>query len=162
MKVRNQNQYFGSVESRIKPNEPTHLSALTKSAFSCSSVCLIRDFLVGWYIPNVDPEIKPPLSGGSVSKESTCNAGDLGSIPGLGRSPEEGNGYPLHYSCLERSLAGYSPWGCKELDTTERLSTCLHMGVVPWLWKDPGHPSLGPRSLSLWTTREVPIYHNFK
>ena len=31
----------------------------------------------------------------------------------------------------QRRLAGYSPWGCKELDTTERLSTCLHMGVVP-------------------------------
>ena len=39
--------------------------------------------------------------GGSDSKESTCNAGDLGSIPGLGRSPGEGNGYPLQYSCLE-------------------------------------------------------------
>ena len=40
------------------------------------------------------------------SKESTCNAGDLGSsIPGSGRSPEEGNGYPLQYSCLENFLA---------------------------------------------------------
>jgi len=37
----------------------------------------------------------------SVSKESACNAGDLGSIPGSGRSPGEGNGNPLHYSCLE-------------------------------------------------------------
>ena len=49
--------------------------------------------------------------------------GDLGSIPGLGRSPGEGNGNPLQYSCLEnphgqRSLAGYSPWGRKESDTT--------------------------------------------
>ena len=38
---------------------------------------------------------------GSAGKESTCNAGDLGSIPGLGRSPEEGKGYPLQYSGLE-------------------------------------------------------------
>ena len=38
--------------------------------------------------------------GGSDGKESACNAGDLGSIPGLGKSPEEGNGYPLLYSCL--------------------------------------------------------------
>ena len=57
--------------------------------------------------------------GGSAGKESTCNEGDLGSIPGLGRAPGEGNGYPLQYSCLEnphgqRSLAGYSPWGHKE------------------------------------------------
>jgi len=41
---------------------------------------------------------------GSVSKESPCNAGDLGSIPGLGRSPGEGNGYSLQYACLENSI----------------------------------------------------------
>ena len=41
---------------------------------------------------------------GSAGKESACNAEDLGSIPGLGRSPEEGNGYPLQYSGLEKSL----------------------------------------------------------
>ena len=40
---------------------------------------------------------------GSVGKESACKAGDLGSIPGLGRSPGEGNGYLLQYSCLENS-----------------------------------------------------------
>ena len=39
--------------------------------------------------------------GGSDSKESACNAEDLDLIPGLERSPGEGNGYPLHYSCLE-------------------------------------------------------------
>ena len=42
--------------------------------------------------------------GGSASKESACNAGDLGSIPGSGRSPGEGNGYPLQYSCQENSI----------------------------------------------------------
>ena len=42
--------------------------------------------------------------GGSTSKESTCNAGDLGSIPGLGRSPGEGKSYPLQYSGLENSV----------------------------------------------------------
>ena len=42
--------------------------------------------------------------GGSAGKESTCSVGDLGSIPGLGRSPGEGKGYPLHYSGLERSM----------------------------------------------------------
>ena len=62
--------------------------------------------------------------GGSDGKESACNAGDLGSIPGLGRSPGGGNGKPLQYSCLEnphgqRNLVGYSPWGHKESDTTE-------------------------------------------
>ena len=42
--------------------------------------------------------------GGSDGKESTCNAGDLGLISGSGRSPGEGNGYPLHYSCLENPM----------------------------------------------------------
>ena len=71
--------------------------------------------------------------GGSDGKESACNVGDLGSIPGSRRSPGEGNGNPLQYSCLEntvdqgfciedrrsRSLAGYSQWDCKESDMTE-------------------------------------------
>ena len=62
--------------------------------------------------------------GGSDGKEPACNAGDLGSILGLGRSPGEGHGNPLQYSCLEnphgqRSLEDYSPWGCKESDMTE-------------------------------------------
>ena len=47
--------------------------------------------------------------------------GDLVSIPGLGRSPGEGKGYPLQYSGLENSM-DYTPWGCKESDMTERLS----------------------------------------
>ena len=60
------------------------------------------------------------------SKESACNAGDLGSIPGLGRSPGEGNGKLLQYSCLENSmvggvLGGYNPWDHKQSDTTEWL-----------------------------------------
>ena len=42
--------------------------------------------------------------GGSDSKESACNVGDLGSIPGLGRSPGEGNGNQLQHSCLENSM----------------------------------------------------------
>ena len=41
---------------------------------------------------------------GSAGKESACNAGDVGSIPGLGRCPEEGNGYPFQYSGLENSM----------------------------------------------------------
>ena len=44
--------------------------------------------------------------GGTVGKESTCTAGDLGSIPGLGRSPGEGHGNPLQYSCLENPMEG--------------------------------------------------------
>ena len=72
--------------------------------------------------------------GGSEVKASACIAGDLGSIPGLGRSPGEENGNRLQYSCLENPLDGgawwatvhqVSPPGCKESDTTERLHLTL-------------------------------------
>ena len=112
--------------------------------------------------------------GSSVGNESACNAGDPGLIPGSGRSPGEGIGYPLQYSWAslvaqmvknlpvmwktwvwslgwedplkkgtlstpvfwpgefrgQRSLAGYSPWNCKELDMTEQLS--LHFHSIGW------------------------------
>ena len=84
--------------------------------------------------------------GSSDGKESACSAGKLGSIPGLGRSLEGGNGNPLQYSCLEnphgqRSLEGYRPWGCKESDTTEQLSTAQHSTAQPSL--KTGFPSTG-------------------
>ena len=65
----------------------------------------------------------PPASAG--------DSGDPGSVPGLGRSPGEGDGNPLQCSHLEnphgqRSLVAYSPWGCKESDMTERLSAHTH------------------------------------
>ena len=74
--------------------------------------------------------------GSSDVKESAYNAGDLGSIPRLGRSPGGGHGNPLQYSCLkkshgQRSLSGYSQWGRKELDTSKRLSTAQHW-KIPW------------------------------
>ena len=69
--------------------------------------------------------------GDSVGKEYACNAGDLGSNPGLGRSPGEGKrkGYSLQYSGLENFMDLYSPWCCKESDTTEWLSL-THMQVM--------------------------------
>ena len=63
--------------------------------------------------------------GGSDGRESACNAGDLGLIPGSGKSPGEGNGNPLQYSCLENPMDRGACWasrGCKELDTTEQFS----------------------------------------
>ena len=84
--------------------------------------------------------IKPPpplmgFPGGSDGKESVCNVGDLGSIPGMGRSPGERHGHPLQYSCLEnfhgqRTLAGFSPWGCKDSDTTGWLSTAQQPPLI--------------------------------
>ena len=63
---------------------------------------------------------------GSHGKESACNVGTLGSIPGLGRCPGEGNGNSPQYSCLDNSTdRGYSPWGLKESDKTEWLTLSL-------------------------------------
>ena len=58
---------------------------------------------------------------GSPGKESACNAGELVSIPGLGRSPGEGTGYPLQYSGLENSVECIVH-GVAESDSTEKLS----------------------------------------
>ena len=56
-------------------------------------------------ISNINYEFRyKAIPGGSDGTESPCNAGDLGSIPGLGKSPREGNGYPLQYSGLENSM----------------------------------------------------------
>ena len=67
---------------------------------------------------------------GSVSKETACNAGDLGSIPGSGRLPGEENGNPPQYSCLENPWTeepgGLQSLGLQELDTTEPLNHCHH------------------------------------
>ena len=73
-------------------------------------------------------EVKMGFLGGSDGKESSCNVGDPGSIPGLGRSPGGRHGNPLQSSSLEnphgqKSLASYSPWGRKESDTTEQQTT---------------------------------------
>ena len=82
--------------------------------------------------------------GGAMVTNLPTNGGAKGSIPGLGRSPGGGNGNPLQYPCLEkshgqRSLVGYSLWGCKESDTAEWLSmqdciqrTFYHLTISSW------------------------------
>ena len=76
---------------------------------------------------------------GSDGKESACNAGDPGLIPGSGGSPEEGNGNPLQYSCLENSVdrgsGGLQFMGHKESDMTEFSSvqsiSCVRLFATP-------------------------------
>ena len=66
------------------------------------------------------------FAGCSNGKASACNAEGLGSVPGLGRSPGEGNGNPFQYYCLENPMDRGAWWatvmGCKESDTTEQLT----------------------------------------
>ena len=105
-------------------------------------LCLPRKFFlffgtwvrkIPWRRDRLPTPVFLGFPGGSDGKEF-CNVGDLGSTPGLGRSPGGEHGNPLQYSCLEnpygqRSLVGYSPWGRKESDTTERLSAAEHLGL---------------------------------
>ena len=80
-------------------------------------------------------ELKPRVSlgfpGDSDGKESACNAGVLGSISGLGRSPGKGNGNPLQYSCLENSVDRgawrATVYGGKESDATEWATLSLSL-----------------------------------
>ena len=92
----------------------------------------------------------------SVGKESACNAGDLGSIPGSGRSPGEGNGNPLQYSCLE-NLMDRGAWratvhGVTRVghDLATKLPTILGPSLVaqrvkclPAMWETRFHPWIG-------------------
>ena len=83
---------------------------------------------------------------GSDGKESACNAGDWGSIPGLGRTPSEGNGYPLQYSCLENSMGRGCWWAT--VDGLQRVGHNWHFHCsslpVQFRISDPG------QSLSLF------------
>ena len=103
----------------------TSLGKFLNELFSFPRVC---SSLLHWSRNPYKVENGITDSGSSDGKELTCNVGDLGSIPGLGRSPRGRHGKLPQYSCLEnphgqRSLAVYSPRGCKESDVTEWRST---------------------------------------
>ena len=124
-----------------------------------TSYCLWQKPLLGVYT-----DVPMDFPGVSDGKASAYNPGDPGSTPGLGRSPGEGNGNPLQYSCLEkshgwRSLVGYSLWGHKESDTMEQLHflslSCFH---VHWV-NDAVQPS-NPLSSSS-PTFSLSLHHGF-
>ena len=75
--------------------------------------------------------------GGSDGKASACNAGDLGSIPGLGRSPGEGNGYPLQYNCLGNSVNRKAWWAT------------VHGVAKSWIQLSDQHFQIGNQSMPI-------------
>ena len=85
--------------------------------------------------------------GGSDNKESVCSVGDLGSIPGLGRLPGEGNGYPPQYSCLENSL-DRGGWRAIVSVVVKNLPANAgdegNMGSVPGSGRSPGVGNCNP------------------
>ena len=80
----------------------------------------------------------PDFPDSSVSKQSACNAGDPGSIPGLGRSPGEGNGNPLQYSCLENPMERRA-WRTTAHEI-ERVGH--HLETKPQTYLSSGNPKL--------------------
>ena len=98
---------------------------------------------------------------GSVSKESACNAGDLSSIPGLGRAPGGGHGNPLQYSCLEnpRDRGAWRAAVCGVAKSQTRLSDQPQQSLikaVPWPRIEPVTAALATWSPNHWTAREIP------
>ena len=85
---------------RIKLKTESHLGVI-KLKLTKENIFFIFSHFIFVYCPYIYLSIVPR---GSDNKESACNAGDLGLIPGLGRSPREWNGYPLQYSSLENSM----------------------------------------------------------
>ena len=67
---------------------------------------------------------------GSEVKASACNAGDLGLIPGSGRSPGEGNGSPLQYSCPENPMDGGAWWAASPQDRKQLDMTSLSLSLL--------------------------------
>ena len=88
----------------------------------------------------------------SVGKESACNAGDLGSIPGLGRSPGEGNGNPLQYSCLENPMDRGAWWA-----TVHRVARVWH----DWATKPSDHVDTGDIYIYIYTHTYIPLNIRF-
>ena len=124
-----------NTEATVNSICPTRESFPDSSVGKKKSACNAGDpSLIPWVgkIPWRRKRLPTPVFLGfpcvSAGKESARKAEDLGSIPGLGRSSGEGNGYPLQYSGLENSM-DYNPWGHKESDMTERLSLSFHTRI---------------------------------
>ena len=83
---------------------------------------------LGWEDP-LEKEMALGFPGDSDGKESTCNVGDPGSIPGLGRSSREENGYPLWYSCLENPM-DREAWQATGITWTDFLANPIHVNRI--------------------------------
>ena len=99
--------------------------------------------------------------GGSEVKASACNAGELGSIPGSGRSPGKGNGNPLQYSCLEKPMGGGAGWATVHGVTKSqtRLSNfTFHFKSSPGSIQGPSHrPECLPSGQTNWSQTCSPL-----
>ena len=91
---------------------------------------------------------------GSDGKTSVCNAGDPGSIPGLGRSPGEGNGSPLQYSCLENSM-DRGAWGAAVYRVAQSRTWLKRLSTHSWLLEDGSRSWLQKGTGKFWGVMEL-------
>ena len=135
-----QRQLSHPIETK-KKNQPdlssgTFLKRTGKSGAISEYVCRVRQQFLALFLkfPKLDTEWKWSKLVVSGVKASACNAGDLGSIPGSGRSPGEGNGNPLQYSCLENPMDRGAWWAIVHgvAKSRTRLSdfTSLHFFIT--------------------------------
>jgi len=103
---------------------------------------MIKFWAISEHFPNLCLTVKLGFPGGAAGKESACSAGDLGLIPGLGRSPREWNRYPLQYSGLKNSMDCIVHRDRKELDMTEQLSLYSHACTLPLPFSQTSHTIL--------------------
>ena len=104
------------------PAADTPLALLPHCTFPCEGKS-------GYPIPVEDSKFNP-CPGGSDGKESACRTGDVGSIPGSGRSPGERNGYPFQYSCLENSMDRGAWWATVHGVTKSQTDTVYTQCVM--------------------------------
>ena len=112
----------------------TQHSRPLQAPLKCSGLCFIRIYsshvqAIFWHLLQTDKFHCLIKVYGSEGRESACNAGDPGSIPGVGRCPGEGNGNPLQYSCLENTMDGGAWWATVHGVTKSRtrLSDFTHL-----------------------------------
>ena len=123
--------WFEYVESSLNPRDKSHMIIVN------SQLNMLKNWFVSILLRLLHLCLFP---GGSEVKASTCNIGDVGSIPGSGRSPGEGNGNPLQYSCLENPMGG-GAWqatvhGVTKSRTRLNEFTSLHFTSASILLRD--------------------------
>ena len=120
--------YSQSLKSSLFFILPAHFNSGQPIQVLSSPFWIAQIYTLAWRRDRLPTPVFLGCPRGSAGKESTCNAGDLGSIPGLGRSPGGGKGYPLQYSGLEKSMES------QRVSTTERFSLSLSNFGRKGLW----------------------------
>ena len=131
-KTRQRHHQKRKLQDNITDDWASRIGQLVKSHLQCSRLQFNSwAGKISWRRDQLPIPVFMGFPGISDSKESVCNVGDLGLVPGLGGSPEEGYSNPLQFSCLKNQwteyiLVSYSPWSHKDVDMMAWLSISHH------------------------------------